>query len=503
MKKALPLLCVLSLSLAANAQMITSTPDGELHSTVYGTSAKTYLLAQGGFGSFSDNDGYRTRIVVDGNDIYVHNIVREYPGIDSWVKGTVVEDGIVEFTFPQQVALDELTGSALYVNMMAASADGNSISLFPDKENPNLRMKWDGTKLTQIVPPCVENGTSAYAGMIGLTNGDGVFMSYAEQEVTYTIWNETLQVPAEGLTVTSYTAIYKNQWNEDFTALVKIATDGSTIWMNGLSRELPDSWVKGEITEDGSMSFASGQYLGIANDYFYFFYGASNEGIPVSKEYEWKDAAVFEATETGWKAADAIMINLGCTRPWFGNGIAGLVLTEMQKWDPIPANPEWGEPEWDDNDGMGVGDFFIPAVDVNGQALDTSNLYYSLYFNGELVDFGPDENGNPLTELEYGKAYDLILYEYGWYFVIFLEPLESIGVQSIYKTDGKEYLSDLVTYEFSGVGVDDVDADRSDVETTEYYNMAGVRIAQPEGLCIRRTVYADGTVKSVKLNARR
>ncbi len=503
MKKTLLLLGALWLSLAANAQMITTVPDGDLHSTVYGTSAKTYLLAQGGFGSFSDNDGYRTSIVVDGNDIYVHNIVREYPGMDSWVKGTVVEDGIVEFAFPQQVAVDAYTGKALYVNMMAATVEDGSINLSPNAANPNLRMEWDGTTLTQIVPPCVEDFTSAYAGMIGLTDADGVFKSYAEQEVTYTIWEEIPQVPAEGLAVTDYTATYKDQWNDEFTALVRMATDGSTVWMNGLSRELPDAWVKGEIAEDGSLSFASGQYLGIANDYFYFFYGASSEGISSGREYEWKDAAVFEATETGWKASDAIMINLGCTHPWFGNGVAGLVLTKMETGDPVPANPEWGEPEWDDNEGMGVGDFYIPTVDVNGQALDTSNLYYRLYFNGELADLGPDENGNSLTELEYGKAYDLVLYEYGWYFVIFFEPLESIGVQSVYKADGEEYLSDLVTYDFPGVGVDGVIADRSDVVRAEYYNMAGVRIAQPEGLCIRRTVYADGTVKSVKLNARR
>ncbi len=57
MKKILSYLLTLVAVLSAQAQtgIISSTPAGTLYPTVYGGSEKTYLLSQGGFGSFADN----------------------------------------------------------------------------------------------------------------------------------------------------------------------------------------------------------------------------------------------------------------------------------------------------------------------------------------------------------------------------------------------------------------------------------------------------------------
>ena len=307
--------------------------------------------------------------------------------------------------------------------MMKPVGTTGNISLVADTENPRLRMSWDGTKLTQLITP---TATPRFDGMIGLANENGAFQSYGERDVTYTIWKETPSVPAEGLTATPYTATYNNEWNESFTTRVELGTDGETAWLKGLSSYLPEAWVKGKVNTDGSITFASEQYLGIYNDYFIFFYGAEDKSTPAGKVYGWLDNATLTKTDNGWQAGSEMMMNLGKDHPWFGYGIANLKLTPIASLDPVPAAPEWGEPEWDENDGMGVGDFMIPSVDINGQALETDKLYYKLFFNGELA---------PGDELrQFGKDYDDIMYiGDGWYFALFLEPLNSIGVQSVYK----------------------------------------------------------------------
>jgi len=137
----------------------------------------------------------------------------------------------------------------------------------------------------------------------------------------------------------------------------------------------------------------------------------------------------------------------------------------------------------------------IPSVDINGQALETDKLYYKLFFNGELA---------PGDELrQFGKDYDDIMYiGDGWHFALFLEPLNSIGVQSVYKDGGKEYTSEIITYTFENGGVGNITVSNAEAVSTEYYNLTGARLNEPEGLCIRRTTYADGKVKAEKVIVR-
>ncbi len=124
----------------ADSGIINSTPEGVKYPTVYGKSDRTFLLSGGSFGSFTDNYGYCTQIVINENDFYLHNIIREFPGIDSWVKGTLNAQGEVEFTFPQAVAVDN-TGQTLYASMMVAQSSGSTVELVPDAANRKIVMK--------------------------------------------------------------------------------------------------------------------------------------------------------------------------------------------------------------------------------------------------------------------------------------------------------------------------------------------------------------------------
>lgn len=498
MKRHLLSLLLIAASLAAFAQtgIIVSTPKGTLYPTVYGSSEKSFLTAQGGFGSISQNCGYCTEMVIDGNDFYIHNIIRELPGIDSWVKGSKDNSGNVVFDFPQPVAVVPNTGETLYATMMVASTSASATNIVPDTENSKLRFSWDGTTLKQIRPGSSTGDFAHYDGMIGLTNAQGAFKAYGEAGVSYSIFSEKPLAPAQSLATTEYTASYNDAWNDPHKQVVKVAYDGNTAWIQGLCAEIPSAWVTGRVNEDKSITLNSKQYLGIAHDYFCYFYAADNSGLSAGQTYAWaSDVTLAPASPSDlgtFTANRQMMINLGHTRPWFGTGMTAVTLKQIVKGDPIPCNPVFGEPEWDAKDAMGVADFFISTTDMHGNALDPSKIYYRVYFDHALATVAYSADGKPLTDVPFGKDFDLVMYMYDWHFVIFLDPLNSIGIQVVYKTDGKEYCSEIVTYNFPTTDVDNITS--NPVVNTEYYAISGIRLAKPQGICIKRDVHADGSV---------
>ncbi len=501
MKKILSYLLTLVAVFSAQAQssIISSTPEGTLYPTVYGGSAKTYLLSQGGFGSFADNYGYCAPIVIDGDDMYIHNVIREYPGIDSWVKGHFAEDGVVEFEFPQPVAIDPNTGETLYAAMLKGDFVEGIVAFVPNTESPCLRLQSNETrdKFTQIIPEVADDDVfAAYAGMIGLVNGEGTFRSYAEQNVSYEIWSEVPATPSAQVETQAYTADYKDNWNDSFKRLIQIGVDGKDAWIGGLCEALPEAWLKGSVQEDGSIILDSKQYLGVANDYLYFMCAVDKNA---SGAYSMAPSVVLKPVEGGYEAAGPMVFNLGYSRVFLGIAVENLKCTVKVASDPIPVNPVFGEPEWDANDGMGVADVLILPESVDGEALDPENLYYRVFFDGELAALEYDENYNPVTELKYGKESDLILFMYDWHFIIFLEPLKSIGVQSVYKDGDKEYCSDLVTFDFPSTSVSDLSGEAKEVASECYYSLDGTLLANPEGMCIRKVTYSDGTVSVTKI----
>ncbi|MDE5870423.1 MAG: hypothetical protein K2H22_00540 [Muribaculaceae bacterium] len=482
----------------AQTEIISETPDGTLYPTVLGSSQKTYLTAQGGFGSFSDNSGYCSSIVIDGEDMYIHNLIREYPGMDSWVKGHFVTPDVVEFEFPQPVAVDPKTGNTLYAAMVKGVQTGSSISLEPDTESPLLRLECNEKHdaFHQIMPVASDDDLGSYAGMIGLVDEKGSFKGYGEQNVSYTVWNTLPMTPSQDLDTKSYTATYLDAWNDTKKCLVKVSADSDELWIGGLCEALPDAWIKGSIQEDGNVVFDTDQYLGVANDYLYFMCCVEKNG---SKDYTMVQSMTMKHVEDGYEADGSMVFNLGHSRVFLGIAVNDLKLSITAGSDPIPVNPEFGFPEWDDTEGLGVADVLILPEDVNGQALDPDNLYYRVFFDGELVALEYDESGNPVTEIKYGQESDVILFAYDWHFIIFFDPLKSIGVQSVYKAGDKEYCSDVVTYEFPQSSVSSISGDVKEIASESYYSIDGTALATPAGICIRKVTYSDGSVSVSKI----
>lgn len=489
------------------AGLITSQPEGTLYTDVYSSSRE--FLMYGGMPARTDNWGYRSEIVVNGNDIYIHNVIRDYEGLDSWIKGTIT-DGVAEFPLPQPVyykAGDEAEGTAevvLYAEMVKAVGTASDKTIVPDAEAPSLRMTWDGKNLVQILPPPSADDPD-YDGLCALTNSKHGYMAYGSKDIRYQIWEEKpLSAPAT-LETRLYSLTYTDQMDESQTRQVSVGVDGSDLWIQGLNSFLPETWVKGSIGADGKVTLPSGQYMGLKNDYYMFFMGAEYE----KSGYRIIDAATISTEGDNYVAETSMLINLGKD----GSSPAGNLNMRSAVFAPVtsaiqtPDNPEILEISYEEGLSMLV--FIIMPSDIQGEALNSSNLYFNVFVNGEPYTFTPENSFVPesITDIPFTYPYyDSYLMAGGdGMFIAGVEGvLEKMGVQSFYVNhDGTVTKSALVEEAFQSAGIEDASVVESPVVKSEYFDFCGVRVADPApGLYIRRDTRADGTVNATKVIVR-
>ena len=185
----------------------------------------------------------------------------------------------------------------------------------------------------------------------------------------------------------------------------------------------------------------------------------------------------------------------------------------------VPMNPnnlEFGSPFLED---YGYNSFFfnIPVISTEGRMLNAENVYYRVYIDDEPLVFEETEGPNLLNEetiLYYGvtEPTDIlpIWFENGWdiykwdaTFIeigIYVEGIETLGVQTVYINDEVTTESEIVTIdaetnEIVSNGSTGIDSISGDVISTEYFNLNGQRINNPEnGIFVKRSVLSDGTV---------
>ena len=142
-------------------------------------------------------------------------------------------------------------------------------------------------------------------------------------------------------------------------------------------------------------------------------------------------------------------------------------------------------------------------MSTEGDFLDTDNLSYVVYVDGEEWEFDAEE-----YELEENMVE--IPWNFGVYYIynyggalrevdFFVEGISTLGVQSIYRYDGEETRSDIVTIDLDDPSaVAAVGADRK-VKDVKYYDLSGRQVASPAaGIFVKRVTFEDGTVATFK-----
>lgn len=493
---------------ATNTEIILETPEGTLVDPLYSISENSYFIYSSALVSMSTN-GYAGAMVRTDDAIYVRNMISQFDQSSTyWVKGDVESDGSVTFRFPQLVyhrdASGDVGASDRYVALLTPVADGESIRLTTDVGNCDLHMQWDGDRLIQVMPEISDTALKPFAGIVGLVDGSGDFLGYGEQGLAYKASELVLLTPPADLATNRYVLDYVTGDGSPKSGVITVGTSGDDVWFKGFNSFISEAWVKGELKE-GKVSIPS-TYTGVYEGYVTYVTGLSSD------DKELVAPVTLTVTEDGYKVDGKMFVSIGDEVVDYNDNrvIADAVMTPYAEGERIPATPvidtsEEGTEAFNEEEGMGALIFTMEPVDIEGNTLEQSNLYYNIFRNGELYTFNKDEYflETDMTYIPYDFQSDLIMSMYGYFFVFFLEDMDSIGVRAVYQDGDTTTYSEIATYVFHETGVESVGAS-SEVVSVEYLDLGGRRVADPgQGIYIRLTHYADGSSKASKTVVRK
>ena len=217
-------------------------------------------------------DGSVNIVFADDNKVYIQRPV-SWSYYNGWVEGTLSDDGktitvpmgqYVAYTFSMEMAvqvavftLDENSGTYVYdpsvTELIYTINDDGSISM-------------NGTDETRIL------GTMNRAFGEQFQYLDYEWLQAGDYESVYIPATEQPLTPPDGLETETYYLTTANfdgiEW-EPYKAMVQMGFDGEQVWLQGISKYLPDAWIHG--TRDGStLTFPNTQLLGSYEALLYF-----------------------------------------------------------------------------------------------------------------------------------------------------------------------------------------------------------------------------------------
>ncbi len=223
--------------------------------------------------------------------------------------------------------------------------------------------------------------------------------------------------PPADLVTKDYIMVY-----DGGTKPVKVGIAGNDVYFQGMSYYLPEAWVKGtkdgnEITFEGMM----GDYLSYGSSFF-FYYGET--------------VFTYDAEADTYSAQGQVCGVLG-NKYWDGN-YTDPVLKPIIEKAIMPANPAITALT-DSNYGWYM-KFEVPALDINGDGLSTSKLYYMIYTDVEgkiapltFTSATHTMLTEDMTEIPFGFTEEWDFYDNLIYLNdIYSEDWNNLGIQSIY-----------------------------------------------------------------------
>lgn len=485
--------------------------DDELVTLPEGVEAEVWTLE----GSYATSQGSQnvqnaTEVAFDGNDVYVKGLAYYFP--EAWLKGTI-ENGVATFPSGQFVGEDEYGKE-----YMLGSADGKTIS--------DIQFTYDSETqtLTQLTSYILENGdTKTEFNFYGYWTG---VQLYAGEPIVI----DPVVAP-EGLVTETYkfnALSYENTEAEEdeegeeseesegtweaYEAQVQVGFDGDDLYIQGLSADYAEGWVKATKNEAGQYVIPANQFMGTYDVgglgwfvYDYFFTAVNEEGELVDVVLN------YDAENNTLSTNQMLALNGSKNSLYYYLLFQNVTITKMEEFAATPATPE--VTRFNGTGSYPSVDFNIPAKSTEGEDLIGALMTYTIYIEKDgqeqpltltadlYQNLEEDITAIPYT---YDDSYDIYAGGARVYLNQDIEEIQSwtkIGVKSTYTAAGETHESatawfDLVAY-WTEVGIADVNTGKQSVT---YYDMQGRKAnAQTKGLLIRQARQADGTVKTVKV----
>lgn len=491
--------------LSSASDVITSVEGEKVDVTV---TASGFTMS--GFGLEEFNDRMLATHIVYGqeNDVYIYEIFSDLP-TKSYVKG--VKDGdkvVVDLPQPIYYEFDPDLGfpEAYYLDILTMDEEEQ---WYVPEEKAVLTFSIDAEGAMKA------EGLSRNAILGVADSDDGQWIGLGAWAVTISSFNEEpVRVP-DGL------AVAENYWTSvgnQYGWQVNFAKDGGDVYFQGLAERLPEAWVKGSVSSDADaviVSIPQNQYVGDYRGYHIFTkcvrlvvdsdgYVFLEEFMPEDYEYqlEWDTE---KETMTAKDDDVLLVFNVSKGDIHLLNDMADMKLIRQRSFEGVPVDPcrlEFKDVMQDEE--YSLFSFSIPALSAEGGYLLLDDLSYIVYVDGEPWTFEAEDYydlDESLEEIPWTFDRYWICKDYEspvHYVAFFVEGITTLGVQSVYRYNGTETRSAIVTIDVDNLSVDGPDADRQ-VSEVAYYDVSGRKLTEPaEGLVIKRVTYSDGSVASFK-----
>lgn len=286
-------------------------------------------------------------------------------------------------------------------------------------------------------------------------------------------------------------------------------------YLQGLSSYMPEAWVKGNVTYDESttatIAIPQLQYVGIYSGMYIY---------TMCAKLTWEDGQIVDAEimpedycyELNWDmesntvtAKDpevTFILNAAKDRIYYLQLFDNLKMIHQEDFAGTPANPY----NLSFNDTLadyGYSGFYftVPSISTEGTLLDSNDLYYVVYVDGDEWTFEPEEYGTDeaIEEVPWDLALYYIYHLGGAQREVdfFVEGITTLGVQSVYKYNDEETRSDIVSINLED-GVEGIAADKK-IASVKYYGIDGREVANPAaGIFVKRVTFEDGSVATFK-----
>ena len=296
----------------------------------------------------------------------------------------------------------------------------------------------------------------------------------------YDVEANTPVTPPEDLETETYTLTaqdlqFGEEWPEDYTAEVQVGFYGDDVYIQGLSKWIPEAWVKGSFQSDETTVTFPKRFLGNFTawgiDMEIMFNGAT-------LSYD-RDTDTFTSAE-GYTSTSTYELE-GETYDEPADVFTNVVITRASDTPATPAAPQILS--FSLNEGYGyLLELYIPLEDVDGNAIFASKLSYEIYKR-----IGGVESPVTLEADRYEYASEdmtIIPYLYTDYWEVMqggeavyvhadgVESWDAIGVKSIYTGGGETHESPVTWYVITGVNSINADGNNA----TEYYDLMGRRV---------------------------
>lgn len=487
----------------ASDEFLTTAPEGK--SDIYYRTGR----------SFYDNsyqtiltrsDGSATCIVfTDDNKVYIQNPISRFI-TDTYIVGDVA-DNIITIKTPQLLGLVDDYGyyKKYYVQRMVLNEAGNNYCVDTSCNEIKLKVQDDGS-----IKQLDDNV------LLGLVDDKGAWAYYGDYEMLFSpVTDKKVELPQ-----TAVPEKWKMLWNGYNDTDIYVAFDNNDVYVKGLSVALPESYVKGSITDNGTVVFEKGQYLGadtLISEYHLYLGMGSVDTVYNEKTYQdeevihlMKSLPFRYDAEKKVMSSDSLLLLMG--------GKENLIITDRidapifkyQKELVSPCKPldpvfVYYKP-YNPSDGYGMYQFDILREDVEGNIIPADSMKYCIYFDNELFTFMKDEYffiPEEMTEIPYTYKDDFDFFVDGLTHTVFFysQGFSKIGAQSIITINGEKTYSNIV-YNTGGstTGVDKVGSTATGVKRVEFYDLNGRRLAKPvSGVILKKVFYDNGDVKTTKI----